>query len=303
MSLTEQAGSKIHRKALLLINRKARRGQDDFTEIRNRLTSGGLEITAPAADEDMAEFLLRHHQAADLIIVGGGDGTINRMLKGLLEARLPFGVLPLGTANDFARTLGLPTDPLLACDVILEGRTQQIDVGLVNECPFVNVASIGLAAEVTRRLSRGTKTHWGVLAYAWAAIGAMIRSRPFSVEIECDAKTVRTRSWQIAVGNGRNYGGGMTIHENARIDDGLLDLYSLEVKRRWHVLPLIPALIRGALDPVLPVRTLHATAFQIRPLHRIRSIVADGEPIGSTPANFQLLPRVLTVFVPDSRSD
>ncbi len=286
------------RRALFLVNNKARRGQEDLAQIRDRLTAGGLELFEPRAEQgDLSGLIRRHHHQVELIVLGGGDGTINRALNGLLEAQLPLGVLPLGTANDLARTLLLPADPMAACEVILSGHVQRIDVGRVNERPFLNVASMGLAGELTRRLSRGAKTRWGVLAYVWAAIGALLRARPFSVEIVCDGESLHARTWQIAVGNGRNYGGGLTIHEEARIDDGLLDLYSLEFTRRWHILPLIPALWRGALEPINTVRNLRGTEFEIRPLRHPRSITADGELVGQTPAVFQLLPQALSVFV------
>ncbi len=287
------------RRALFLVNSRARRGQENLSQIRDRLSAGGLELIEPRGEPgDWSELIRRHRQEAELIVLGGGDGTINGALNGLLEAQLPFGVLPLGTANDLARTLQLPADPVAACEVILSGRVQRIDVGRVNDRPFLNVASMGLAGELTRRLSRGAKTRWGVLAYVWAAIGALLHARPFMVEIVCNGECVRTRTWQVAVGNGRSYGGGLTIHEEARINDGLLNLYSMEFKRGWHILPLIPALWRGTLDPVNTVRTLCSTKFEIRPIRRPHSITADGEIVGKTPAVFQLLPQALSVYVP-----
>ncbi len=292
------------KRALLLVNRKARRGHEDLARIRERLSVGGLElIEPPESGSNLSDVIRQHQQKADLVILGGGDGTINQSLEGLWGAQLPLGVLPLGTANDFARTLTLPADPLAACDVIVDGHMQRIDLGKVNDHLFVNVASMGLASEVTRRLSRSAKTHWGVLAYLWASIGAMLRGRPFTAEISCDGEKFCVRTWQVAVGNGRNYGGGMTIHENARIDDGLLDLYSLEMKRVWQILPLLPALRRGRLDPVLPVRSMRGKAIEVRPLGRHRSIIADGERVGTTPAVFRLLPQALSVFVPIPQTD
>jgi diacylglycerol kinase family enzyme len=122
------------------------------------------------------------------------------------------------------------------------------------------------------------------------------------VEISSSGTSLRTRSWQIAVGNGRFYGGGLTVHEKATINDGVLHLYSLEMRRRWQILPLIPAIWRGKLDPVLPVRTIRDTEFEIRPLSRVRSVIADGEMVGQTPAVFKILPAALNVFVPGDAS-
>lgn len=291
----------MRQRALLLVNKKARRGHEDCNQVRSQLTNGGLELIEPSSPgDDLSPLILKHAPQVDMIILGGGDGTINRSLTSLLKVQLPLGILPLGTANDLARTLQLPTDLRAACEIILAGHRKSIDVGKVNDRPFLNVASIGVSASVTRRLSQGAKSRWGVLAYIWAAMGAMLHSRPFTVEIISSAGRRTTKTWQVAVGNGRNYGGGLTIHTDAKIDDGRLDLYSLEIARSWHILPLIPALWRGALDPVPTIFTMHDTAFEIRPRHRSRTITADGEMLGHTPATFRLEPRALSVFVPEN---
>ncbi|MEJ7592253.1 MAG: lipid kinase [Planctomycetaceae bacterium] len=289
----------MRQRALLLVNANSRRGQEDCEHIRMQLTSGGLDLIEPEAPGDEpSKLILQHAPHVDMIVLGGGDGTINRSLKSLLKVQLPLGILPLGTANDLARTLQLPRDLRAACEVILEGHRKSIDVGWVNDRPFLNVASIGVSESVTRRLSQGAKSRWGVLAYIWAAMGAMLRCRPFTVEIISSAGRRTTKTWQVAVGNGRNYGGGLTIHKDAQIDDGRFDLYSLEIERSWHVLPLIPALWSGTLDPVHTVFTMHDTEFEIRPVHRSRRITADGELLGHTPAIFRLEPKALSVFVP-----
>ncbi len=293
-------------RALLLINSKARRGDESHEQVRAQLVSGGLEIIEPqSADDDLSTLIQQHASNVDMVILGGGDGTINRSLKSLLTVKLPVGILPLGTANDLARTLQLPTDLRAACDVILAGHTKTIDVGWVNNRPFLNVASIGVAVSVTRRLTQGAKSRWGVIAYVWAAVRAMFYGRPFRVEIISGTQRRTARTWQIAVGNGRHYGGGLTIHNDAKIDDGRLDLYSLEIERSWQVLLLIPALCRGNLHPGNSVFTMHGTQFEIRPLHRTRRITADGELLGHTPAIFRIEPKALSIFVsePETLAD
>lgn len=287
------------RRALLLANPKSRRGQENLAGICDRLAAGGLELLeGTSVSGDSTAMLRTDGPSADVIILGGGDGTLHHALPVLLELQKPIGIIPLGTANDLARTLGLPLDPIAACDVILTGRLQSIDVGVVNDRPFLNAASIGLAVAVTQRLTRGAKSRWGILAYLWAAIGAFWHGRRFPVELECDGERVRARTWQVTVGNGRSYGGGLSVHEEARIDDGQLDLYSLEVREGWHLLGLIPALWRGTLDPISTVRTLRGPAMDVRTLKRPRPITADGELVGNTPATFRIRPRALQVFVP-----
>lgn len=287
------------KRALFLVNRKSRRGQENLEAIRNRLTEGGVELVEPDAESgDPSQSIRRYADEIELVVVGGGDGSIHLALPGLVETQLPLGVLPLGTANDLARSLKLPLDPVLACEVILEDNAQRIDLGKVNDQWFMNVASLGLSTEVTNRLTKGAKSRWGVFAYLFATMGALTKGRPFKVEIICDGKSYRSRSWQVAVGNGRSYGGGLTINEHAEIDDGVLDLYSLEVDQGWHLITMAVALLRGTLDPLHNVRTLRGKLIEVRSLRGRRHITADGEILGKTPARFEIVPDVLTVYRP-----
>ncbi|HET6422526.1 MAG TPA: lipid kinase [Planctomycetaceae bacterium] len=287
------------RSALFVVNSKARHGRVGLDDIRRTLTTGGLKLIDASTDQskDLSALIREHREQVDLIIVGGGDGTVHHALEGLVDCGLPVGILPLGTANDFARTLKLPPDPLVACKVILQGHTSAVDVGRLNGKAFCNVASLGLAVKVTQHLTRETKSRWGVLAYVIAALQSLWNSRPFAVEIEGDVGRFSARSIQVTVGNGRYYGGGLTVDETATANDGILHLYSLEINHWWQLIPLLPALWRGRLRNASNVRTLHGKQFTIRTPGRSHRVVADGEFVGSTPVEFELLPQALNVFV------
>jgi len=305
-TLTTMPKAPTRAKALVLINRHARHGRDDIRPALSQLADGGIELIESPIDRpsDLTQTIRSCIDRVDLIIIGGGDGTLSQAADGLIEAGLPLVILPLGTANDLARTLGIPTDLRAAADVILQGHSKRIDLGWVNGTHFFNVASIGLTTGLTRRLSRQTKSRWGILAYAFAAIGVGFRARPFTAEIRTENETVQVRTIQIAVGNGRHYGGGMIVDENARIDDGQLHLVSLEVDNWRQLVPLIPALRTGTFAATTRVRTLQGREFEIHISKKKRKkVLADGELTTRTPARFRVVPGALEVFVPSPTAE
>jgi YegS/Rv2252/BmrU family lipid kinase len=223
---------------------------------------------------------------------------LNAAAPALVETGLPFGILPLGTANDLARTLGIPADPVEAARVVAAGRTRRVDMGEVNGVLYFNVASIGFSARLARRLTSEAKRRFGALGYGLAAARLLSESRPFVVEIDHDGRTERVRTIQVAVGNGRYYGGGMAVEETARADDGRLDVYSLEVPHWWHLIRLAPALRRGTQRHSKYVRAFPTTELTLR-TRRKHEVNADGELVTTTPAHFRIRPRAVAVFVPE----
>ena len=194
----------------------------------------------------------------------------------------------MGTANDLARTLGIPDDLDAAADVILAGHRRRIDLGTVNGEPFFNVASIGLATELARELSSDLKRRWGRARLRHRRDpGAGARPRRFTAWITENGETIRTRTMQIAVGNGRFYGGGTVVAEHAAIDDGHLDLYSLEMRTVWRLALMLRSFRSGEHGAWSEVTTLRGTEFEIR-TGSPRPVNADGEIVAETPAR---LPR------------
>jgi len=293
-------------RALVILNRKARHGRSDLSAALRRLERAGFELIEERIDRPqlLAPAIRRARGYVHAVILGGGDGTLTMAADGLVDAQLPVGILPLGTANDLARTLGLPLDPLAAAEVIARGQLKRIDLGWVNGTHFFNVATVGLGTGVARRLNRERKSRWGILAYLFAAARVMIHARPFAADIRSELETVRVRTAQVTVGNGRHYGGGMTIDESATIDDGVLNLVSLEVEHWWQLIPLLPALRRGTLSGTAHVRTMRGREFEIQPVKKKRRIkvTADGEISGRTPASFRVVPQALSVFVPPAEA-
>ncbi len=285
-------------KALLLVNRHARRGKTALAEAIDLLKNLDLVLIEESTNHprQLSNLIRSYQDQVDLVIIGGGDGTLNAAIDGLIETKLPLGILPLGTANDLARTLGIPTSLPEACQVIAKGQVKQIDVGRVNDKYFFNVASLGLSVQITQNLTKEAKRRWGVLAYAATTLRVIWQSRPFRAEILLAGETLRVRTIQIAIGNGRHYGGGMVVAEDAAIDDQRLDLYSLETKQWWQILALLPTMRQGNHAMLPGVRVLQGQEITIN-TPRPRPINTDGEITTHTPAKFSVIPKALAVFV------
>ncbi|MGF1562725.1 MAG: lipid kinase [Geminicoccaceae bacterium] len=293
-----EATAQPPRSVVLVLNAKAGRADGLADDVAARLEVKGVDMVAScdALAHDWPATLAT--RPADAIVVAGGDGTVNAALPDLVAANLPFGVLPLGTANDFARTLGIPDDLDAAIDIVAEGHLRAVDLARANDHYFLNAANIGLATEVTERLQRASlKRRAGRFSYAVASAQMLSRARPFRAWLKTADGEISVRTLQITVGNGRFYGGGAIIEDSATIDDGRLDLYSLELGSAWPLLALAPWLWRGRHGRFDGVRTLHGDAFAIR-TRRPRTVTLDGEPLTRTPLLCQVLPKALQVFAP-----
>lgn len=303
-------------RAVLVVNSGSRTGDVQFEAARRILTERGLDLAAAHAVDDVATIpgIVDQAIAAGirLVVVGGGDGTVSLVVPRLAGTDVVLGLLPTGTANDLARTLQLPTDLAAACATVVTGKVVDVDLGTVGaafdeagrlvhgDC-YANVAQIGLATAVTESVSPALKRRIGPLAYPLAAVGAYLRHRPFSARLEFpdgDHDPVELADLlQIAVANGRFYGGGAVVAPDAGIDDRRLDVYAiprgtarqrLQVARHFfsgafterdHVLHVTTRAIRVVTDPELPVNV-------------------DGELSARTPETFGLLPNGLKVVVP-----
>ncbi|MBD2197643.1 MULTISPECIES: lipid kinase [Calothrix] len=286
-------------RALLLVNRHARQGQKRLAEAIQCLEKSGFHLIEESTEKphQISDIILHYRNQVDLVIVGGGDGTLNAAADALVKTQLPLGILPLGTANDLARTLGIPNSLTAACKIIANGQRQRIDLGWVNGKHFFNVASMGLSVKITQRLTKEVKRRWGVLAYLATALQVVWESRPFSAEIRMNGESIRVRTVQIAVGNGRYYGGGMTVAHDATIDDQRLDLYSIEINYWWQIIPLLPAMRQGKHIQAKQVRDLQGQDIVIH-TRKPRPINTDGEITTYTPAHFYVIPKAISVFVP-----
>jgi diacylglycerol kinase (ATP) len=292
---------------ILVVNTASRTGQEDFDRAKQLLTERQLPLRAAFAVDspDRLPDVVRQAVAdgADLVILGGGDGSVGSVARILADADVVLGLLPTGTANDFARTLGLPSDLAEACAVVAGGKVTAVDVGLVGSGGFLNVASVGMSVTLTESLSPTLKRRIGPLAYPIAAVRAYRSFSTFSARLEFpdgDHEPVELDDLlQVAVANGRYYGGGAVVAPNAGIDDQSLDVYAIPrgtPRQRWRVARHFTSGTFTEEDHVLHLTTRSVRLSTSPDL----SIDLDGELIGTTPELFTVRQAGLKVLVPQT---
>jgi diacylglycerol kinase (ATP) len=302
--------------ALLLLNPHSRMGGEALAATLAALEARGIPLLASheLQDPEQMERLLHEAVASGVrrVIVGGGDGTINCAVKPLLGQNVTLGVLPLGTGNDFARSLGIEPTLEAACDVIAAGYTARVDVGLANGHPFLNAVSLGLASAIARRLTPELKRRVGKLAYPVAAAAELWEHQPFLVRVVTDTEELEQNVLQLVVGNGRYHGAGNMVTPDATLDDHLLDAYvisapSAEAGREGTGLGHMQDMSTLARVALTVRRGEHLAHPAVKAVSGPRIYVeatppqdvnADGEMIGQTPVRFTLAPSALRVFAP-----
>lgn len=291
------------RRALVIANQSAGGPEEALEEALDVLRAHHFSCTRISQpDPKRLHDVLRHGRANhDVVVVAGGDGTLNLALPAFLGEGAPLGILPLGTANDLARTLGLPANPVEAALAIATGRVTYIDVGRVNGRYFFNVAHIGFGASARRFLTPERKHRWHVLAYPISLFHSLRTYRPFMVRIHVDGQRRKLLVLHVAVGNGRYFGGGVPIAEDAGIRDARLDVSCIRAGGLLTLLRALKAMLRGkpAPDSVWRASGRQVELYTSRP----RRINADGEEISRTPGFFEVIPRTLPVVVQVERAD
>lgn len=284
---------------LLVVNPNASRASQSLGAAVAALVADGfaVDIRQCGGRDDVRALITSEGASADAIVVGGGDGTVSGALAGLIEVGRPVGILPLGTANDLARTLGIPVDPVEAAAVIAGGYLRKIDVGRVNDIDFLNVASIGLAVEITDRLDPDLKRRLGPLSYAAAALSTLGSAEHFSASIACGDNRTEVSAYQITIGNGVHYGGGAKVSTGAAIDDGILDIFAIETASIPELVAMAPAFFEGRHGERDDVRVFRSTEAVIETAAPM-PVSTDGEITTETPARFSVSRHALSVFAP-----
>jgi diacylglycerol kinase (ATP) len=261
-------------------------GGTDPGAIGARLRDLGAEVSVVPPDELDASSAV----SFDRIAVAGGDGTVGPAARAAGTAGVPLAVIPAGTANDFARRMGLPLDVGEACEIAVRGAGRTpVDLASADGRPFVNVANAGLAVRAARE-AVPWKRRLGPLAYAVGAAIAATRAHPLQCRVVCDGEELFAgAAWQVMISNSGAFGAGATIAE-ADHRDGLLDATVIPAGPRVALLRHGVALRRGTVGSHVAVRQARARRIDVDvPSGTAFTIDGEVEPLG--PASFEVTPR------------
>ena len=292
-------GKSLPKQAILVVNAGSRRGADLFAEARDKLTAAGIELLASKkckTAKSMETAIKQSLKKAPMVIVGGGDGSLSSFVDYFAGKDVVFALLPLGTANSFARTMGVPLDLDGAVDVIAKGEARKIDLGCINGDYFLNAAAMGLAPKVAESVPHGLKRTLGRLGYLiWAGWSAA-NFRAFRVKLEDGKRTVRMWATEVRIANGR-FHGGIELIENADLKSGEIVVQVVTgrsvAKLGWSY--FASATTRKARHQT--DREFVASEFALSTKPRMK-VSIDGEIGRETPLKISALPNGVTIAAP-----
>jgi YegS/Rv2252/BmrU family lipid kinase len=286
----------LPRSAVLIVNARSRRGRDLFQHACEKLAAAGIELTAKHALSDPRKLPETVREAvasgAKMVIVGGGDGSLSSAVDHLVAGDTVFAFLPLGTANSFARSVGIPLDLDGAIDVIANGRRKRVDLGMIENDYFANCAAIGLSPLIGETIPHKLKAWLGKVGYLLWAFRCVLQFRPFTVVV--DGETLQALEVRIANGS---YHGGVEVVDEAEVDSGEIVIQAVVGKARTYLaLSWLMSVLR------LPARRMTTREFRGRVL-RLETdpplpISIDGEVLTRTPVTVKVAPKVVEIAAP-----
>jgi YegS/Rv2252/BmrU family lipid kinase len=234
--------------------------------------------------------------AGETVAAVSGDGLLRPLAAALKHTDSAIGLIPCGRGNDFARVLGIPSEPAAAARVAVEGAERIIDVASVDGTPFVGIASFGFDSDANR-IANDSKRIQGNAVYLYAALRALAAWKPAAFSVTVDGVEHEATGFSVVVGNSQAYGGGMFVLPEAELDDGCLDVLIAKGTSKLTFLRELPRTFRGEHVNSPHAQFLRGAVIEVAS-DRPFVIYADGDPIGATPATLRVEPRCLRVIAP-----
>jgi len=251
-------------------------------------------------DEMRSEIIKASDRGIDALLLLGGDGTIHKALPVLAKTQMPFSCLPCGRGNDFARNTGLSLNLKNCCSLPSNLSFHKVDLPIMNNTPFISMAYIGFDAEVNKLANDRRGYFGGPLGYIICVLKALRHFRPFEVEITIDGDTRKERVMMVTVANGPFYGGGMKIAPEAIMNDGVLNICIVKEIPKWELLRQFPRVFKGTHTSHPSV--IMETGQKIKLVSdETREIFADGEYVGTLPAECTIGNQSIQIISPDQQ--
>jgi len=298
----EKHDEHIPQPALLLVNGHSRTGRQMFGEAINALREAGIEIKEAHLSRDKAETakLLKREidEGAQSVICGGGDGTLSTCAEYLAKSEVAMAVLPLGTGNTFARSLGIPVDMKGAIQTIANGKIERIDVGQCNSQIFLNSVSLGFSAELADSLTSQVKKQLGLLAWPYVGLRIGLKHRSIRLRITSPDHKEVLRTHQLMIANGRYVAGPIKASEDATVQDGELTVFALGGASKTELAKAVYEWLTHRHIESRTVPFFETKELLVESLGRRVKANVDGDVNEHTPLRLKVLPRALKVIVP-----
>jgi YegS/Rv2252/BmrU family lipid kinase len=294
----------VPKEAVLIVNAHSRRGRDMFRQAVEKLRESGVTLTESYAVRNPAKLVPTVKEAvrsgAPMVIVGGGDGSLSSTVDEVVDRNCVFALLPLGTANSFARTLGIPLDLDGAIEVIATGQRRRIDLGMIDGDYFANCAAMGLSPMIGEGVPHNLKRYLGRVGYLIWAAWCLVRFHAFRLTVDDGERRETLWATEVRIANGGHHG-GVELIESAEVDSGEIIVQAVVGRRAsslvWDWFSKywkLPARHRTT-------REFHGTRLTIETRPRQR-ISIDGEVVARTPVVVKVSQRAIEVVVPADRS-
>lgn len=299
-------GQKVHNMAetpksiLVIVNLQAARAPNSIPALEDALIGLNMQFTlvTPDTEEEARSLLAVKVCDHDLIVVGGGDGTLHNLLPELLKYDKPVAILPFGAVNDFSRSVGIPEDWHDALGIIAAGQEQLIDVGMVDGRPFLSAVNLGLGERIARQETGYLKRFLGGAAYLFGWKKAMDRHEPFAADVTIDEdERSKFKADHVTVSNTPSIGRHFSTDASNEVDSGKLSVTAVKPKSAWQWLLILPRLFRGNPEEVAGVATAETTKVTIETRPQ-QAYSVDGETVGRTPVEVEVKPQRLRVLTP-----
>ncbi len=288
------------RKATVICRLSSRHGLAYYQRLQRELPARGVDIVETHMVRRRKALKKRIRQAvksgAELIIVIGGDGTQTAAVAELAHRECALAVVPAGTGNSFAFSLGIKDDLDAAIETIAAGKEIRVDVGIVNGTYFANFATIGLIADAANRTPRGLKRVMGPIAYGIAAIQSFMHDKPFELRVKWKKERLKIVTHQAIVASGR-YFGWQPVTPDATLRSGDLAFFAAAGEKAQDVITTNAALLLGDHTNLERAHYFSAPKVTIKTKPK-QPLNIDGHALGMTPAKFRIAPKALRVLVP-----